>query len=264
MDTPLIQMQDVAFKAGNADFIKDLNLDIPEKKFTVIMGTSGSGKSTLLKLAAGLLVPHTGKVFFQGESWDDLGEHRTIEVRSQTGFVFQNAALWANKSLYQNIELPLTFHRPGISKDEVRERIVHLCGLVQYKEDMNQRPAQLSLGEQKLISFLRAYCLDPEVLFLDDPTASLDTLAKDRILTVLDEFKHRNKSALMVTQDPTVTARLADHLVILKGGKVLEQGTFSQVTKSKNPEVTEILTSVLSQASTYDTDILDLLSGGPS
>jgi phospholipid/cholesterol/gamma-HCH transport system ATP-binding protein len=260
MSDTLIHFENILLETGAVKFFRDFTLDLPAGKFIVIMGPSGSGKSLILKLAAGILVPHQGRVFFRGQDWDTMSSHETIVVRSKIGFVFQNRALWANKSLYQNLELPLTFHHPGISRHQVQEKIEQLCSLIHFTNNLNLKPAQLSLGEQKQIAFLRAYCLNPEVLFLDDAMASLDSEAKDRIVNVLANFKKQGRSALMITHDPVITAQLADYLVILKKGKILEKGDFNVVTKSKNPEVMAILSSVLNQTATYSMDILDLLS----
>lgn len=253
-------LADIGFLADTTWLLQDFNLTVPTGSCTVIMGPSGCGKSTVLKIAAGLTVPQQGRVDLLGTSLDDLSPARNIELRSRTGFVFQDAALWANKSIQQNIDLPLQFHFPKLSAADRDQRIRSLCQQMAFTENLNNRPSQISLGEQKIASFLRALSVDPDLLFLDDPTSSMDGQSVDRLVNILLELKKRGKTLVMVTQTPEITAKLADRLVIMKAGKILTEGPFAEVVRNPDPAVIEILTAVLSQAATFDNDILDLLS----
>lgn len=257
---PVLSFQGTRYAPGAVPLFQDLNLDLPREGCTVLMGPSGGGKSTLLRLGAGLIPPGGGRVLFRGLSWDDLSETENLAQRRHLGFVFQNGALWANKSVYQNVELPYRYHQPRASLAEVRSAVDQAARLSGIEAQLGLRPSQLSLGEQKLVSLARALVLDPAALFLDDPTGSLDAQATEKVLDLLTALKRQGRCLVLVTQDPNVTARLADHLVLLKAGAVLTQGSFQQVTRNPNPEVAAILTSVLSQAATYSGDILDLLS----
>ena len=263
MDLPAcIRMTDMSFTVGDNLLFNQFNLEIPAGCCTVFMGPAGSGKSSLLKIAAGLIPPQDGTVEFQGKNWDIVSEHENIELRAKMGFVFQNGALWANKSIYQNIELPLLYHHQRLTKDEVRNKIHQISKELGIEDQLPFRPSQLSLGEQKIVSFVRAIVLDPEVLFLDDPTASLDSQSRDVMLSHVESLHKKKRTLILVTQDPTVTSQLADRLVILKNGVLLANGPFQEVTRSSDPEIGKILTSVLSQTATFSDDILDLLSNG--
>jgi len=224
------------------------------------MGPAGGGKSTLLRLAAGLIPPDKGEVWFQGRNWNDLSDHENSDLREQLGFCFQNGALWANISVYQNIELPFQYHRPKAGVQEVRDAVSRAARLAGIQGQLALRPSQLSLGEQKLVSLARALVLDPAVLFLDDPTGGLDAQATEKLMGLFSDLKKLGRTLVLVTQEPTVTARLADTLVLVSAGRVLAEGPFTEVVRSTNPEVIAILTSVLSQAATFSGDILDLLS----
>jgi ABC-type transporter Mla maintaining outer membrane lipid asymmetry ATPase subunit MlaF len=199
-------------------------------------------------------------VLYRGLDWSDLNDHENISVRAGLGFAFQNGALWANKSVYQNIELPYVYHHPKAERQEVRDAVAKAARLSGIRAQLGLRPSQLSLGEQKLVSLARALVLSPQVLFLDDPTGGLDPQATEALLELFANLKSEGTTLVLVTQEPAVTARLADRLLLMKGGAILAWGTFSEVTRDPNPEVVAILTSVLSQAATFSGDILDLLS----
>lgn len=257
---PVLEFEDVDFNPGTSPLFTNLSLSVPLGTCTVFMGPSGAGKSTLLRLGAGLIPPLSGTVKFRGLDWYDLSDNDNVGVREGLGFAFQNGALWANKSVYQNIELPYLYHRPKAERQEVRDAVARAARLAGIQAQLALRPSQLSLGEQKLVSLARALVMDPEVLFLDDPTGSLDAQATEKQLGLFQDLKRQGRTLVMVTQDPTVTARVADRLILMKAGTILTQGSFSEVTRNPDPEVVAILTSVLSQAATFSGDILDLLS----
>ena len=255
-----LQFENVVYSPEITPLFANLDLVIPVGPCTVIMGPSGAGKSTLLRLGAGLIPPDSGHIEYCGLDWSDLSDHENVTAREGIGYVFQNGALWANKSVYQNIELPYLYHRPKASRQEVRDAVAKAARLAGIRAQLGLRPSQLSLGEQKLVSLARALVMDPPMLFLDDPTGGLDAQATENLMGLFNDLKRQGRTLLLVTQEPGVTARLADRLVLLKDGAVLTSGTFAEVTRDPNPEVMAILTSVLSQAATFSGDILDLLS----
>ena len=260
-DTSIIRLENLAFKADAPWKLEQLNLSFSEKLCTVILGPSGSGKSLILKLAAGLYLPQSGRVLFQGQNINSFSESENSQFRKKTGFVFQDSALWANKSVYQNLELPLRFHEPSLPPTSIKQRIESTLVSLGYDEDPGNRPHQISSGDQKRVSLGRAMVTNPQLIFLDDPTANLDGSGIEELIKVLETLKARGTTLIMVNQYAPLTARLADSLVVISEGRVLDEGNFDQVTRSENPKVIEILTDVLSQSSTYSHDILDLLGG---
>ncbi|MBP7495649.1 MAG: ABC transporter ATP-binding protein, partial [Spirochaetales bacterium] len=238
--------------------------EFPLHSCTVIMGFSGSGRSTLLKVAAGILWPDEGEVCFQGKPLNRMSEKELLEFRSRMGFTFQDSALWSNLSVYQNLSLPLQFHQKKIEPGEVDRTIQKLLLEFDFKDDVQYRPAQLSTGERKLISFLRALTLNPSILFLDDPTGFVDNVTAERILKNLKRQKQEGKTLIMATHSPELTSQLADFLIVMKEGRILEQGRLKEVVQSRDSEVIEVLSEVLSEAAVYDTDILQLLQDDSS
>jgi len=263
-DPMVLRFEDLTYSPGSTPLFSDFSLEVPAGVCTVLMGPSGGGKSTLLRLGAGLIPPSAGRVRFRGMDWNEAGDHDLAQLRPTLGFCFQNGALWANKSVYQNLELPYVYHRPKAETAEVRSAVAQVARLTGLTEELAHRPSQLSLGEQKLASLARALVLDPEFLFLDDPTSGLDAQSAERTLNLFSDLKRRGRTLVLVTQDPVVTSRLADRLVVVQGGKILDQGPFDEVVRNPDPAVIAILTSVLSQAATYSGSILDLLSIDPT
>jgi phospholipid/cholesterol/gamma-HCH transport system ATP-binding protein len=259
---PLITVEDVLVISENTAVLNKVNASFPAGQSTVIMGPSGCGKSTLLKVAAGITVPDGGRVFLQGNNLFKLSEKQLLEFRKKNGFVFQDAALWANKTIQENLALPLQFHYRKLSQHAIDRRINDLLEKTDLVDTVNLRPAQLSTGEQKVISFLRAVILEPSTLFIDEIMPSIDHVMAERMMAMIRDLKQQGSTIIAVTHDARLTSLIADHLVIMNRGRVLECGPLESVRRSENHEVIGILTEVLSEAATYDTDLLDLLGGG--
>jgi len=258
---PLIELSDIVVSTQDYIILDRVSVGFPQDASTVIMGPSGCGKSTLLKVAAGITVPAAGEVLLAGRPLQRQSERRLQEFRRTSGFMFQDAALWANKTIFENLALPLQFHRPELPAPAVRERILSDLAGMGLDGSADLRPAQLSMGEAKIVSFLRAVILDPQLLFLDEPTPSIDHLLLEKLLTRIRDMKQRGCTIIAVTHDAHLTALIANHLVVLKNGRLLEAGDIASVRQSRNREVTDILSQVLSETATYDTDLLDLLGG---
>jgi phospholipid/cholesterol/gamma-HCH transport system ATP-binding protein len=256
----LIKIENVNFFSEDYSILKDISLSIPKGKCTVIMGSSGCGKSTLLKIIAGIYPPDTGKVFFEERDMLDLSDKELQEFRKKSGFMFQDSALWENTSIGENISLPLKFHFRELTPDDVNTRVKASVEKIGFLDSIQLRPAMLSSGEKKVISFLRATITGPEILFIDDPTEGMDITYSRRLIGILKEIKGRQSTIIAVSHNTNLVSLLADYLVILKKGAVVEHGEFNDVKKSKNSYVKEILSKVLGEAASYDTELLDLLN----
>jgi ABC-type transporter Mla maintaining outer membrane lipid asymmetry ATPase subunit MlaF len=255
----LIELQTVTVQAQEHISLDSISLVFPGNRSTVIMGPSGSGKSMLLKVAAAVIPPDSGRVLLHGKNLQRLSQKELLQFRRTSGFMFQDAALWANKTIFENLALPIQFHFPNRSPEEIERRIRRLLQPMNLLDSLNLRPAALSEGEQKIVSFLRAIVLDPAILFLDEPTPSIDHQLLEKMLGMIRGLKENGCTIIAVTHDAHLASMIANHLVILKDGHILEAAGISEVRRSANREVIEILTQVLSEAATYDTDILDLL-----
>ena len=186
--TPLFEMQGISFVANDYTIIEDLSLTVEEGTITAFLGEPGGGKSSALKLIAGIITPTSGKLLYNGKDVSMMTRKENEAYRVRTGFMFQNSALWQNQNVYQNLELPLRIHYPKMSAAERKKRIYEVFSLVGCEKPITIRPAGLSIGERKMIGFARAIICNPDILFLDEPTESLDERTTNIFISMLKDF----------------------------------------------------------------------------
>ncbi|MDR0760966.1 MAG: ATP-binding cassette domain-containing protein [Treponema sp.] len=223
MAEPIIEMKDVSFSAQGERIVGKVSLRVEQGKTVALAGPSGGGKSTALKLAAGILVPSGGNVFYRGKNIDSMNRLQNLAFRREAAVVFQDSALWANQNLNQILELPLRVHFPDMGSGKRRERIREAMELVGYRRDLEVRPAMLSMGEQKLIAFARAMLCCPELLFLDEWTESLDDSAAQRLIGIVRRFKDEGKTIIFVSHNFPLIQRLADCVIMIAKGQIVRR-----------------------------------------
>jgi ABC-type ATPase involved in cell division len=174
----------------------------------------------VLKLAAGLLVPTRGAVYFRGKNISAMNRAQDLAFRKEGAVVFQDSALWANQSLYQILELPLRIHYPRMLREDREKRIREAAGEAGYKRDLHIRPDQLSMGEQKLIAFARAMLCRPRLLYLDEWTESLDDAAAQRLLGIVRRHHREGGTVMFVSHDLRLIESLARRVIIITEGRV--------------------------------------------
>jgi ABC-type multidrug transport system ATPase subunit len=229
MTEPVIELKHVSFSVQNQSVIQDLSFCFEEGKTSALAGPPGSGKSTLLKLSAGLLVPTGGEVCFRGKNIASMNRAQNMAFRREGAVVFQDSALWANQTLYQILELPLLFHFPRMSQEDRERRIREVAAEVGYRRDLTVRPANLSMGEQKLIAFARALLCRPRLLFLDEWTESLDDEGARRLIGIVRRMKEEKNTILFVTHDLRILQSLADDVIIIVNGRISTRFTGDEI-----------------------------------
>lgn len=259
--SPLVALREVTLSTGGYDALKGVTASFPEGTSTVIMGPSGCGKSTLLKVAAGLIPPDRGSVLHRGDDIYGLSGKPLAALRAASGFVFQDAALWENKSVFENLALPLQVRAARLERSDVERRVVRALERGGLADSAQLRPAQLSAGERKIVSFLRALMNEPTLVFLDEPTLSVDGAAAEKMDQAIRDLKARGCTIAAVTHDPRLASTLADRLLVLSGGTVAAEGSFDEVKANPDPRVRGALVRVLGEIASFDTDLLDLLGG---
>ena len=258
------RLTEVSVSYGSTGILFDVTIDFPRDACTVIMGPSGSGKTSLLKAAAGLLIPESGRIEILGVDPWTATDRELESLRARNGFVFQDSGLWQNLSLYQNLALPLQYHHLEPDAAAVRRRVEHLARELGATHRLDLRPAQVSEGERKIVSFVRAIVADPELLFMDEPSTSVDADRINRVVRRLKDLRARHTTIVAVTHDARIASQIADYVAVMKQGRLLTFGSLREITRSDDPEVQRILTDVLSETASYDGDILDLLGPGES
>jgi ABC-type multidrug transport system ATPase subunit len=234
MMKPIIEMKDVSFSVQSETIVRGVSIQFEEGQSTALVGPSGGGKSTVLKLAAGLLVPSGGGVYYQGRNIAAMNRAGNLAFRRETAVVFQDSALWANQSLNQILELPLQVHFPRLGNEKRQERIREVADMVGYRRDLSVRPASLSMGEQKLIAFARAMLCRPVLLFLDEWIESLDDSAAQRLITLVRRLKAEKKTIIFISHDFSLIRSLADHVIMIVEGQIARQIAGEQIAKDQD------------------------------
>lgn len=212
-----LQASSICHGYGEGEVLKGLSLEIGEGEFVALMGPSGSGKSTFLHLAAGLLVPASGKIVIGGTEVTALGDSAAAKFRRRhVGVVFQAFNLIESMTVAENIRLPARLDHAKLERSRLGELVekLHLQG----KE--NKLPSQLSGGERQRVAIARALYMRPDVVLADEPTGNLDAKSAHSICELLSELNKTERSAiLLVTHDPFVAAA-ATRVCFLKDGAI--------------------------------------------
>ena len=212
-----------------------VDLQVENGEFVAIVGTSGSGKSTLLHILGGLDRPTGGSVLVDGKDIFSLkDEELTIFRRRKIGFVFQAYNLVPVLSAYENIILPIQLDGGRVDKDYVG-RVIEALGL---EQRLNSLPSQLSGGQQQRVAIARALALHPDILCFDEPTSALDPELTGEVLKVIRSLAEQKTTMIIVTHEMTFARDVADKLIFMDGGVIVEQGEPRQVIDHPREERT--------------------------
>ena len=208
--------------------LSDIHLDIRHGEYVAIAGPSGCGKTTLLSILGLLDTPTEGSYTLDSQPVARLSASERARVRNrQIGFIFQAFNLIGDLTVYENVELPLTYR--GMAADERRKRVQAALERVGMSHRMKHFPAQLSGGQQQRVAVARAVAGDPAILLADEPTGNLDSTNGEAVMELLRELHQGGATICMVTHDPRY-ARHADRSVHLFDGKVVEERQLSAVS----------------------------------
>ncbi|MGD0231906.1 MAG: ATP-binding cassette domain-containing protein [Syntrophorhabdales bacterium] len=217
----IIELRDCTKTFSDILALGSVSLRVPSAKTTVLIGPSGCGKSTLLRLIIGLIRPNAGQVLFDGR---DIVPERVLSMRKKMGYVIQEGGLFPHLSAAGNITLMARHLKWDMVRIESRLR--ELADLVRFPVDgLTRFPAQLSGGQRQRVSLMRALMLDPDVLLLDEPLAALDPIIRTDLQADLKRiFQALNKTVILVTHDMGEAAFFGDLIVLLKDGRVVQEG----------------------------------------
>ncbi|MCE9588950.1 MAG: ABC transporter ATP-binding protein [Planctomycetes bacterium] len=220
----MVRLVDVHKAFGSHKVLEGVSLDLYAGQNTVIMGPSGSGKSVMLKHIAGLLTPDRGEVYFDGRRIDTLDEAELVESRKRLGFLFQMGALFDSMNVLNNITFPLIEHTK-MSDAERRERCAKVLRMVGLSGVEMKMPVDLSGGMKKRVALARAIVLEPAVVLYDEPTTGLDPIRSDVINELILALRTQLKiTGVIVTHDMASANKIADRMVMLYDGKIVEDG----------------------------------------
>jgi len=235
----MIKLDQVSKHFDGQEIISRLSLTVPAHQTVVLIGPSGCGKSTLLRLMIGLLQPDQGQVsLFQ----QPLTRANTESLRQQVGFVLQNGGLFPHLTATQNLQLMANY----LQRDPtwIQLRITALCELAHLEPTILSRyPRQLSGGQIQRIALMRALMLEPKILFLDEPLGALDPLHRVGLQDDMRQiFTQLEQTVVLVTHDMGEAAALADRIMIMRQGRILQYDTMATLSRHPaDPFVTEFI-----------------------
>ena len=221
---------------GDLEVLKDINIDITEGEVVTVIGPSGSGKSTFLRCLNRLETLTGGKVLVNGF---DLGDKKVNinKVRENIGMVFQHFNVFPNMSVIENIMLaPVELKIK--TKDEARTEGMKLLERVGLVEKADVYPQQLSGGQKQRVAIARALAMNPSVMLFDEPTSALDPEMVGEVLNVMKELAQNGMTMICVTHEMGFAREVADRVVFMDGGLIIEEGTPEQVLKNPQQERT--------------------------
>ncbi|QTG74978.1 ABC transporter ATP-binding protein [Trueperella pecoris] len=218
----ILQARELTKTFGQTEAMRGIDLDVERGEVLAIMGPSGSGKSTLLHALAAIEAPDAGLVILNGARIDHLPDaQRTILRRTKFGFVFQFGQLVPELNALENVMVPLMLG--GVRKREAESRAREWLDRVGLAGRTASLPGQLSGGEAQRVAIARALIIRPEILFADEPTGALDSLASEQVMEMIVQLaREEGLTVVMVTHEPMIAA-YADREVVVRDGRIEDQ-----------------------------------------
>jgi polar amino acid transport system ATP-binding protein len=250
----LVEIDDVSKSYGAVRVLRDVSLTVQPGEVIALIGPSGSGKSTLLRTINHLETVDSGSVTvdgqyigyeLRGERLHELPEKQVLERRTQIGIVFQNFNLFPHLTALENVTAaPVALQRA--SRAEARDQARALLARVGLADKEHHYPRQLSGGQQQRVAIARALALNPKVLLFDEPTSALDPELVGEVLDVIRELSTSGTTLIIVTHEIGFAREVANRVVFLEQGEILEQGTPAQVLlHPRHPRTKDFLRKVL-------------------
>lgn len=225
--------------------LNGLSLKIHEGEIVFILGTSGTGKSVLLKNLVGLLTPDEGEIWIDGEEVAKFTEEQYLPIRKKCGMVFQHPALFDSLTVFENVAFGLRRHYQ-LDEQTIREKVDKALRLVHLQGIEEKKPGQISYGMQKRVSLARTVALEPRVLLFDEPTTGLDPVTTTAVNQLIQDLSRELKTtSLVVSHDMNCALTIADRIVVLDKGNIVEQGSPAELKRSPVPLVKDFLAEVL-------------------
>ncbi len=236
----VLEVRNVKKVFGDNVILRDVSLSVNKGDVIVILGPSGSGKTTFLRCLNLLEQPDGGEMKLGDTEYDlkKVSNKEKTEIRKKTSFVFQNYNLFANKTVLQNVTLGLTLARkvPKKEAEEIGKRLLDRVGLA---GKYDYYPAQLSGGMQQRVGIARAMAVNPDVILFDEPTSALDPEIIGEVLGVMKEFAKEGVTMVVVTHEMGFAREVANEVIFMADGVIVEQGTPSDIFDNPKEERTK-------------------------
>ncbi|RFB89694.1 ATP-binding protein [Rhizobium leguminosarum bv. trifolii] len=252
----MIELSNIEKRFGDAVILKDISIRIPEGSVTALVGPSGGGKSTLLRCINLLEIPTSGAIRLGEETLSFAPGKRTSwqaiqKIRRQTGMVFQNFQLFPHQTAIENVMegLVTVLKWP---REKARKRAMELLTKVGMTHKADAWPSTLSGGQQQRVAIARALAPSPRVLLCDEPTSALDPELSAEVVDVLGQLAREGTTMVMATHDLRLASKIANDVVFLEAGSVVETGSARAIFTAPERERTKRFISTINAAHTYD------------
>lgn len=241
----MIKFDKVIKRFGARTVLDGISFHLEEGQILFVLGTSGTGKSVMLKCIVGLLRPEEGQIWIDGQEVSRISEEEYFPVRKKCGMVFQHPALFDSLSIYENVAFGLRRHT-RMSDEEIRSAVSRALSLVHLEGIENKMPAEISYGMQKRVSLARTVALEPKVLLFDEPTTGLDPVTTNAVNQLIFNLSRELKTtSIVVSHDMQCALDIADRIIVLDKGRIVEDGTPDDLKRSQQPLVREFLAEVV-------------------
>lgn len=215
---PIITLKDIAVSFDGEQVLKNFNLTIGDGEFVTLLGPSGCGKTTVLRTIGGFVTPDSGDVFFGDEKINNVPPHKRA-----VNTIFQKYALFPHLNVYENIAFGMRLK--GKKEDEIQKTVTEMLHMVNLNGMAHRGVGQLSGGQQQRVAIARALAMQPKVMLFDEPTSALDPEMVNEVLDVMVELAHEGMTMLCVTHEMGFARKVADKVVFMSDGQILEQST---------------------------------------
>ena len=250
----IIKTENICKSFGSVEVLKNVSLTVEPGEVVVIIGPSGAGKSTYLRSLNHLEKPTSGKIWIDDKLIEDrVNGHNQIKlphkeraaILLEMGMVFQRFNLFPHKTALQNVMLA-PMNVKGVPEKEAKEKAVKLLNQVGLGDKLDSYPAKLSGGQQQRVAIARALALHPDILCFDEPTSALDPELVGDVLNVMKELAEEGMTMLVVTHEMGFAREVADRVVFMYDGAILEEGSPKEIfTNPKHDRTRQFLQSVL-------------------
>ena len=228
----VVSLRDIVVEFDGQRILDGLNLDIHDKEFVTLLGSSGCGKTTTLRLIAGFLEPNAGKVLLKGKDITGVPPYKR-----PVNTVFQKYALFPHLNVFENVAFGLRLKK--LDEDTIRRKVRDMLEVVGLKGFERRSISQMSGGQQQRVAIARALALHPDILCFDEPTSALDPELTGEVLRVLRDLADRKTTMIIVTHEMHFARDVADRIMFMDGGVVVEEGPAKQLIEHPQEERTK-------------------------
>ena len=240
----LVELRDVRFGYGERVILDGISLTVPRGKVTALMGASGGGKTTVLRLIGGQYRAQSGNLTFEGQEVGTMNQAELYTMRRRMGMLFQFGALFTDLSVFDNVAFPLREHT-DLNESMIRDIVLMKLQAVGLRGARDLMPSEVSGGMARRVALARAMALDPQLVMYDEPFAGLDPISLGTAARLIRQLNDTlGLTSVIVSHDLDETFHIADQVIVLANGKIVAQGTPSEVRSSSDPLVHQFVSAV--------------------